>query len=112
VDQLLAAVVAISLGRLQGQGIGFTDVVGQYSVSTGICRSVCICYSLLLVFCRYVLGYGGVVPALGGMGDLGVAGLGGSRAGCNDMDSLRPSDDCEGTRKSFSRFCKCVYSIT
>ena len=50
VDQLLSAVVAKSLGRLQEHCIGFTDVVGQYSVSTGICRSVCICYSLLVVF--------------------------------------------------------------
>ena len=49
-DQLLAAVVAISLGRLQGQGIGFIDVIGQYSVSTGICKSVYIYCSLLVVF--------------------------------------------------------------
>ena len=50
VDQLLLVVVVRSLGRLQEHCIGFADVVGQYSVSTGICRSVCICYSLLVVF--------------------------------------------------------------
>jgi len=50
VDRLLSAVVAKSLGRLQEHCIGFADVVGQDSVSTGICRSVCICYSLLVIF--------------------------------------------------------------
>ena len=50
VDRLLSAVVAKLLGRLQEHCIGFADVVGQDSVSTGICRSVCICYSLLVIF--------------------------------------------------------------
>jgi hypothetical protein len=74
----------------------------MYLLLTASCFLVSM-YLIMVALCQHLRWYGC---------DWGVAGLGGSRAGCNDMDSLRPNDDCEGTRKSFSRFCKCVYSIT
>jgi hypothetical protein len=52
VGRLLLAVAMLSLGRLQEQCIGSSDVTGLYTGAISICRSVCICCLLLVVFWR------------------------------------------------------------
>ena len=48
--RLLLAVAMLSLGRLQEQCIGSSDVTGLYTSAISICRSVCICCLLFVIF--------------------------------------------------------------